>query len=97
MRDNKTLLKAGTAAQLEKLTLPENTIKEDFDFHSIFTLYNLLSGEEWELFDELYHLDDTSHPVELDVIDYAKIRHEAADIANFAHMIIYKCDQELGK
>lgn len=99
MRDNATLIKHGNKAQVEKLELPENAIKDDFDKPSIGELHNLLLGEIVELDDEI--MEDCHSSVGIPGIkknlDYGKIRKEAADVANFAHMIIYKCDQELAK
>ncbi len=90
MRNYKELLKAGNAAQLEKLK--ENKHKDGFDNIDIYYAYKRLIEEKIELGDELYQ------PLgRKDFLDYQKIKNEAADVANFAHMIILKCKKELSK
>jgi len=84
MRDYKTLLKAGKAAQVEKLD--ENPDKPGFDNIDLDWAYKRLKDETHELKVELYGVK---------IRDHESIRKEAADIANFATMIIYKCDQLL--
>ncbi len=84
-RDYDKLLKSGNNAQLEKLK--ENEHKKGFDDIDIDYSFRRLHDELRELFSELAE----------DVIDYTKVRKEAADIANFAHMIIFKCDQVLDR
>lgn len=91
-RDYKALLEAGNKAQMEKLE--QNGHKEGFDDSDIFQLESDMVNEVSELEDEIY---DEFTCIETDLLDYAKIRHEAADIANFAHMIILACDKELSK
>ena len=75
------LLHHGNRAQLEKLT--ENHHKSGFDDLDIEYLYECLEEEMAELWsvieDQL--LDET--------------RREAADVANYAHMIILQCDKRL--
>jgi len=48
-----------------------------------------LNEESRELFLELFGRIDG-------IYDPKKVRLEAADVANFAHMIIYQCDKEIG-
>ena len=86
MRDYDALLKAGNTAQLEKLK--KNGHKCDFADRSIGYLTNRIDDELNELFAEM-----VINPLE--GLDYRAIRHEAADIANFAHMIVLACDKEL--
>jgi hypothetical protein len=89
MRDYKELLSAGTTAQLEKLM--QNEHKEGFDNIDIEYAYRRIEEELKELDFELFK----------DAIegrfDLTAVRLEAADIANFAHMIILKCDKELSR
>lgn len=85
-RDYKALLEAGNKAQLEKLNLSKNEDKEGFEDLPVGMLTNRINDELEELYDEM--------PLPR---NYVKIRHEAADIANFAHMIILACDKELLK
>ena len=81
MRDIDALFKAGNQAQREKLE--ENGHKNDFDDLDTFESYYLMMKETKELQLEIYRRE----------IDYKAIRHEAADIANFAHMIIMAADK----
>ncbi len=83
MRDLEALLKAGNAAQMEKLQ--ENTYKRGSDDINTFYALRRLSEEVKELEDEFW----------LKEKDYKKIRREAADVANFAHMLIVACDKEI--
>ena len=82
-RDYKALLHAGNKAQLEKLE--QNGHKEGFDSLPLGDLAVLLMGETKELMGAIW-----SEGLE-------SVRHEAADVANFAHMIILACDKELSK
>ncbi len=90
MRDIDALLKAGNKAQREKLE--ENRHKGGFDTDDIFIIHEKLVIEVYELEEELY-----TRLMPKKEIDYAKARREAADVANFAHMIILKCDDILNK
>ncbi len=85
MRDYSKLLDAGNAAQLEKLL--QNEHKRDFENIDLYYALGRLHNEWEELADELL----------LNDLDYKAIRHEAADIANFAHMVVLKCDKEICK
>jgi hypothetical protein len=76
MRDYEALLKAGNAAQMEKLE--ENEHKEGFEKLSV----SILSGLLYEEVNEFQNATSVQ-----------EIRREAADIANYAHMIIYTCDK----
>ncbi len=82
-RDYDSLLKAGNEAQIEKLKFNEH--KKGFENINLEYAVDRLYQEVEELHD-CFVFDDTN---------FFDIRHEAADIANFAHMIIYKCNQEL--
>lgn len=92
MRDYTALLEAGNKAQLEKLE--ENGHKEGFDDIDISLCEERLKDEVKELDKEIW---DEYYEEYFENMDYKKIRHEAADIANFAHMIILACDKELEK
>lgn len=82
-RNYSALLYAGNRAQLEKLN--QNGHKGGWDMN-IGELYTRTADELMELREEV---------VANRKLDYAAIRHEAADVANYAHMIIEKCDREL--
>jgi len=86
-RDYEALFKAGNTAQLEKLK--ENEDKPGWDNITFVTTFTGLLEEVKELIAE----------VKGDISDegYEKIRREAADVANFAHMIILRCDVILDK
>ncbi len=98
MRDYTALLEAGNKAQLEKLR--KNGHKKSFDMMDIMELFELLDIERLELDQEIYRMSTYNGNIVKCFranIDLTKIRHEAADIANFAHMIILACDKELSK
>jgi len=82
------LLNAGNKAQIEKLK--QNTHKGGFD--------NIALDYAWKrIEEEMKELSTALCLIPLTGSGYLKalknIRHESADVANFAHMIIYKCDQ----
>ena len=79
-RDYSELFKVGTVAQLEKLNLYEN--KGEFPT-DLKLLYLLMQGEVKEVGIDLY-MDDPE-----------AIRLEAADVANYAHMIILECERRI--
>ena len=84
------LLKSGNMAQLEKLN--KNKHKNGFDNINILNaiekiIYHVSNLEEEEY---SYRIGDADATLNL-------IRNRAANIANFAHMIILKCDKELSK
>ena len=80
-RKYKDLLASGNAAQIEKLR--ENDHKDGFDGDNLAGIHVLLEDEVGELWEAI---EDR---------DMIKIRREAADVANYAHMIIYNCDRLL--
>ena len=82
-RDYKNLLQEGHKAQVEKLR--ENDHKSGFDTEGMDVLFHKLTIEMRELYDEIF----------CDTPDYNKIRREAADVMNFAAMIILNCVQKL--
>lgn len=84
MRDIANLIEAGTDAQIEKLEA--NAHKTGFSSLEIDTLFKMLECEVDELLLEVNDWKDGK-----DNLD--KVRLEAADVANFAHMIILKCDE----
>ena len=81
--DYYNLLNDGNIAQLEKLRANEH--KKGFEDIDIMYAFRRLIDEVEELDNEI---DSNNN-------DFSKIRKEAADIANFCHMIILKCDEEL--
>lgn len=86
LRDYEKLLNAGNKAQLEKLKMNEH--KDGFDNIDIDDAFEKIGCEYKELaFEFVKKITDKE--------EYDKIRHEAADIANFAHMIILACDKKL--
>ena len=86
MRDIDELIKAGVRAQREKLEA--NNHKKPFTGLSYEFLFN-------RLVDEVKELREAFEANDVDEKGYRNIRHEAADVANFAHMIILKCDKIL--
>jgi len=80
LRNYQELLKASNKAQLEKLL--ENEHKKGFENTDIFYATGRIQDELGELKEALYKGD------------MAEVRREAADIANFASMIILRCDKE---
>ncbi len=80
-RNYEKLLKAGNQAQLVKLKMNEE--KGGWNNLSFGQLFVMLQEELNELEKEI----DNHHQ------DTDLIRLEAADIANYAHMIIQKCDK----
>ena len=88
-RDVLSLLESGNKAQLEKLK--ENHHKDNWENMSFEELYDFLHAEEVELYNEVC----TPEGEWIDKPDYSKIRKEAADVANFAHMIIQFCDKQI--
>lgn len=90
MRDHLPLLKAGNLAQLEKLL--ENEHKESYDGMSVVEAFRLKEAEMEELRKEIFD----SRGFVIENPDYEKIRREAADNANFDHIIILECNRVLG-
>lgn len=86
MRDYDKLFESGNRAQLEKLELHNR--KDCWKKLTLRELMFLLLDEAVELHDEYYNIDKLS---------FDNIRKEAADVANYAHMIIQKCDEEICK
>ena len=94
MRNYTALLKAGNAAQLEKLE--QNGHKEGFDTIGIIKAFDRLQDEVRELDEELYNtLTQEGCVIKFikGTSDVKKARLEFADIANFAHMGILACDK----
>jgi len=85
-RDYKKLLESGNKAQLEKLK--NNEHKSGFENLDIDYAFERLKEEVHELLVELQGVKERNP---------SDIRSEAADVANFAYMIILKCDQEINK
>ncbi len=98
MRDYTALLEAGNKAQLEKLK--KNGFKKGFDTIGITKAFTRLQDEVRELDEELYNTMNQEGCIIKFLkctSDVKKVRHEAADIANFSHMIILACDKEIEK
>jgi hypothetical protein len=81
MRNYEKLIESGNKAQMEKLR--ENEHKRGFDNLDVRYSNRRIKEEQQEL----------DHAIAIG--DLEAIRREAADIANFAHMIIYRCDSIL--
>lgn len=96
-RNYSALLGAGVRAQEEKLK--ENEHKRGFEDIDVYYAFDRIIDELKELRIELFQMEKTDHDIDFvrkrEQYDLLKTRSEAADIANFAHMIILKCDQEL--
>lgn len=90
MRNYEELLKAGNAAQLEKLK--QNEHKSGFDDMPIQDSIKGIEAEAFELYEIFY---SGKKPSELSKKELQKMRHEAADIANYCHMLILKIDKEI--
>lgn len=87
MRNYARLLNAGNKAQLEKLEMNEH--KPGLDEISMTEAVNGIREEYLELLaaypdDIKYNKKDLQH-----------IRHEAADLANYCHMLILSIDREI--
>lgn len=82
MRNTFELLYKGMRAQIEKLE--ENSHKDDWEDMDLQTLFTHLCDEVDELEQEV-----TQNGT------FLALRREAADVANFAHMIIALCNKEL--
>ena len=97
-RDYDKLFAAGTAAQREKLVANEHkdgflNLDMDFAFESLTKERDeLLIAFEMRRLSRQFPYIERSGKTALKAI-----RCEAADVANFAHMIILKCDKELEK
>ena len=91
-RDYDALFKAGNKAQREKLE--QNGHKEGFEDIILEYTYRRIVQEVIELEKAIYQPDKVVCYGEYDL---KNVRHEAADIANFAHMIILACDKEINK
>jgi len=82
-RDYLALFDAGTTAQLEKLE--HHGRKSCWKELSLRELVYLLSEEMLELHEEYYEPVGT--------FSHIRLRQEAADVANYAHMIIERCNE----
>lgn len=79
MRDYEGLLRAGNQAQLEKLK--ENSYKKNWDDMNGWYAIGRMNEEIRELAEAYARRD------------YREARREAADVANFAHMVVVLCDK----
>lgn len=91
MRDYKKLLEAGNAAQLEKLKV--NSHKQGWDNIPFEDSFNGLVDEVKEL-REAFENKPTTETYRDGLL---AIRNKAADVANYAHMIIYRCNSFLAE
>lgn len=89
MRDYVNLLNVGMVRQLKKLK--ENEGKPGFDKIDFNWAYDRIVAETVELHTELY-----GRPLS-EKVDYSAVADEAADIMNFAAMIILECERKLKK
>ena len=83
-RNYTQLITAGTAAQMEKLK--QNEHKRGFDNISFEYAYH-------RLIEEVGELSEAFRAKVVNIQGIKNIRSEAEDVANFAHMIILKCDK----
>lgn len=90
-RNYRKLLKSGNKAQLEKLKKYKH--KSGFDAVSVDAAFNGIVEEFEELSIEVRHRDRSGFKSR----SMDKIREEAADVANYAHMIILACDRKISK
>jgi uncharacterized small protein (DUF1192 family) len=85
MRDIDKLLGRGTALQTYKLLA--NAHKDDFNTLKVDELFALLEDEIEELAAEVYKWKNGK-------ADLIELVLEAADVANFSHMIILKAEED---
>ena len=94
MKDFKELdsmLCAGHAAQVERLTDPKNYEKPPFETN-LFLLRKLFLGEVQEFNEEFI---DRYHDIIVgkEKPNYIRIREELGDVCNYAHKMIEVCDK----
>lgn len=93
-RNYDELLKSANIAMLEKLK--ENEHKNGFEDIDIEFAINRITEETDELDIEFNGIAMyKAWKGKMHKTNYHKVRREAADVANFAAMIIYKCDQKM--
>jgi len=94
-RNYKALLKAGNKAQLIKLK--QNGHKKGFEEIDMFYVLAKIIEEVDELRDELCDRSGYGGSVHepKNIIDYKAAMYEAADIANYAHMVILQCERKI--
>lgn len=91
MEDYKELFTAGNKAQLEKLK--ENENKSGWNKNiPIRYFFEKIKDELEELKEAFFEIDEDDLQCW-----YKNIRGEAADIANYAQMIILKCDKKIAE
>lgn len=91
-RNYKELFESGNKAQLEKLE--ENEHKRGYDNIGLGYARERIKRKCEELFIELGFIPLTN-PHFKPAIE--RVREKAANVANFTHMIIFKCDKILKK
>ena len=87
MRHYTELLNVGMVRQLKKLK--QNEDKPGFDNINFKWAYKRIKDETIELHTELFGVPGSAEP------DYDAVADEAADIMNFAAMIIMECERKL--
>lgn len=88
-RDYHELIDAGNTAQMEKLRARE--YKGDYEELEFDELFHLIIDEALELRAEIRR---TNVP---NIMRLNRIRNEAADVANYAHMVILRAEREAGR
>ncbi len=90
-----SLIDSGNKAQIEKLNA--NKHKNGLGHMPIGYLLNLLSKQSFKLANEIrFEYDSLSKDFKIKgKVRYKIIRGIAANIANYAHLIIVNCDQKI--
>lgn len=99
MRNNFDLLLHGQIAQIERLNDEKNKAKGDFET-DIVKIYNGILEEFEELRNEFIEEADlyTGNMMQvmpIDKVNRIRLREEAADLANYCHMLIAECDRQI--
>ena len=94
MGNYKDLFRAGNKAQTEQMEC--NRHKRGWQNFPIHDSYQGIKMSGIHLQDYLFDLF-TDKKRKLRKVDYKEVRKKAANIANFAHMIILKCDKVISE
>ena len=94
VEDYKKLFESGNKAQLEQMNKHKHYT--GWDNFGLGAGFNGIRKNAIKIEEQLYTLF-TRQGRKKDSIDYEKVRERAANIANFAHMMILDCDKELNK
>ena len=89
------LFEHGNKAQLEQMVKNEH-YKSGWDDFGLGAGFKGIRKNAIKIEDQLYTLF-TRQGRKKDSIDFESVRKRAANIANFAHMMILDCDKELSK